>query len=45
MPGRDDALVTVQYVLTGGGRPDRAGWFTAVRTRTREGRRMMHDHS
>jgi len=30
MLGRDHALVTGQYVLTGAGRPDRKGWFTTV---------------
>lgn len=45
MLGKDYALVTGQYVLTGGGRPDRTGWFTTVWTRTKEGWRMIHDHS
>jgi uncharacterized protein (TIGR02246 family) len=45
MLGKEHALVTGQYVLTGGGRPDRAGWFTTVWTRTRQGWRMIHDHS
>ena len=45
MLGKDNALVTGQYVLSGGGRPDRSGWFTTVWTRTREGWRMIHDHS
>jgi uncharacterized protein (TIGR02246 family) len=45
MLGRENALVTGQYVLTGGGRPDRTGWFTTVWTRTRRGWRMIHDHS
>jgi uncharacterized protein (TIGR02246 family) len=45
MLGKDNALVTGQYVLTGGGRPDRTGWFTTVWTRTRQGWRMIHDHS
>lgn len=43
--GRDHALVTGQYVLTGGGRPDRTGWFTTVWARTSAGWRMIHDHS
>lgn len=42
---KDNALVTGQFVLTGGGRPDRTGWFTTVWTRTKEGWRMIHDHS
>jgi uncharacterized protein (TIGR02246 family) len=45
MLGKENALVTGQYVLTGGGRPDRTGWFTTVWTRTRQGWRMIHDHS
>lgn len=45
MLGREHALVTGQYVLTGGGRPDRTGWFTTVWSRTRQGWRMIHDHS
>ena len=45
MLGKEHALVTGQYVLTGGGRPDRTGWFTTVWTRTRQGWRMIHDHS
>jgi ketosteroid isomerase-like protein len=43
--GKKNALVTGQYVLTGGGRPDRKGWFTTVWVKTRDGWRMMHDHS
>lgn len=45
MLGKDNALVTGQFVLSGGGRPDRTGWFTTVWTRTRDGWRMIHDHS
>lgn len=45
MLGKENALVTGQFVLTGGGRPDRTGWFTTVWTRTRQGWRMIHDHS
>ncbi len=45
MLGKEHALVTGQFVLTGGDRPDRTGWFTTVWTRTRQGWRMMHDHS
>jgi uncharacterized protein (TIGR02246 family) len=45
MLGKANALVTGQYVLSGGGRPDRTGWFTTVWTRTKEGWRMIHDHS
>ena len=43
--GPDNALATGQYVLTGGGRPDRTGWFTTIWTRTPAGWRMVHDHS
>jgi uncharacterized protein (TIGR02246 family) len=45
MLGEDYALVTGQFVLSGGGRPDRTGWFTTVWSRTKEGWRMIHDHS
>jgi uncharacterized protein (TIGR02246 family) len=45
MLGKEHALVTGQFVLTGGERPDRTGWFTTVWTRTRRGWRMIHDHS
>ena len=45
MLGRDNALVTGQFILTGAGRPDRAGWFTTIWARTSEGWRMIHDHS
>jgi uncharacterized protein (TIGR02246 family) len=43
--GPDHALVTGQYVLRGGGRPDRTGWFTTIWTRTPAGWRMVHDHA
>jgi uncharacterized protein (TIGR02246 family) len=45
MLGKEHALVTGQFVLTGGERPERTGWFTTVWTRTRRGWRMIHDHS
>lgn len=45
MLGKNNALVTGQYVLTGGGRPDRKGWFTTVWTKSGRNWRMMHDHS
>ena len=45
MLGKDHALVTGQYVLTGGGRPDRKGWFTTVWRRVGKNWRMIHDHS
>lgn len=43
--GPDHALVTGQYVLRGGGRANRTGWFTTVWARTKAGWRMIHDHS
>jgi uncharacterized protein (TIGR02246 family) len=45
MLGRDYALLTGEFVLTGNGRPDRTGWFTTIWTRTPQGWRMIHDHS
>ncbi len=45
MLGKDNALVTGQYVLSGADRPDRKGWFTTVWTKTKSGWRMIHDHS
>ncbi|MDP9206089.1 MAG: nuclear transport factor 2 family protein [Gemmatimonadota bacterium] len=43
--GPDNALVTGQYILTGGGVPERTGWFTTIWRRTLAGWRMIHDHS
>src|SRR3982751_5011585 len=45
MLGKENALVTGQYVLSGAGKPDRKGWFTTVWTKTKAGWRMIHDHS
>ena len=45
MLGKDNALVTGQYILSGGDRPDRKGWFTTVWVKTKQGWRMIHDHS
>lgn len=45
MLGKDNALVTGQYVLSSADRPDRKGWFTTVWTKTKAGWRMIHDHS
>jgi uncharacterized protein (TIGR02246 family) len=45
MLGRDHALVTGQFILSGAERPDRTGWFTTVWQRTKDGWRMIHDHS
>jgi ketosteroid isomerase-like protein len=43
--GPDQAIATGQYILTGGGRPDRTGWFSTIWVRTPQGWRMVHDHS
>ena len=43
--GRDHALATGQYILTGAGQPPRTGWFTTIWERTPAGWRMIHDHS
>lgn len=43
--GRDAALHTARFVLSGGGEPDRSGWFTLVWMRTPAGWRAVHDHS
>ena len=43
--GPDQAIATGQYILTGGGRPDRTGWFSTIWIRTPAGWRMVHDHS
>jgi uncharacterized protein (TIGR02246 family) len=45
MIGNKGALVTGQFILSGAERPDRKGWFTTVWTKTRDGWRMIHDHS
>lgn len=45
MIGKKGALVTGKYVLSGAGRPDRSGWFTTVWLKTKDGWRMIHDHS
>lgn len=45
MLGKNAALVTGQYVLSGANRPDRTGWFTTVWTKTKNGWKMIHDHS
>lgn len=45
MLGKEGALVTGQYILSGADRPDRTGWFTTVWKKTRDGWRMIHDHS
>ena len=43
--GRDAALETGRFILSGGGEPDQTGWFTLVWIRTADGWRAMHDHS
>lgn len=43
--GKKGAFVTGKYVLSGAGRPDRSGWFTTVWKKTKDGWRMIHDHS
>jgi uncharacterized protein (TIGR02246 family) len=45
MLGKDNALVTGQYILSGANKPDRKGWFTTIWTKTKKGWRMIHDHS
>ena len=45
MLGADYALVNGKFVLSGAGRPDRTGLFSTVWARTREGWRMINDHS
>ena len=45
MLGKTGALVTGNYILTGGGIPERKGWFTSVWQKTKNGWRMIHDHS
>lgn len=43
--GRDAALETARFILSGGGEPDQTGWFTLVWMRTPMGWRAVHDHS
>jgi uncharacterized protein (TIGR02246 family) len=45
MLGRDHALVTGRFILSGADKPDRTGWFTTVWQRTKDGWKMIHDHS
>lgn len=45
MLASNNALVTGKFTLTGGGRPERTGWFTTIWSRTATGWRMIHDHS
>ncbi|MBW3629443.1 MAG: DUF3225 domain-containing protein [Gemmatimonadetes bacterium] len=43
--GRDAALETGRFILSGGGEPERSGWFTLVWVRTPQGWKAVHDHS
>ena len=43
--GRDAALETGRFQLSGGGEPEQSGWFTLVWMRTADGWRAVHDHS
>lgn len=43
--GAAAALQTGRFVLSGGGQPERSGWFTLVWVRTPDGWRAVHDHS
>jgi ketosteroid isomerase-like protein len=43
--GGGHALVVGRFVLTGGGEPERSGWFSTVWERRSEGWRVIHDHS
>jgi len=43
--GREHALVTGRFVLTGGGREDASGWFSLVWERGPKGWQEIHDHS
>lgn len=43
--GQDHALVVGQFVLSGGGEPERTGWFTTVWAHGPDGWRAIHDHS
>ena len=45
MLGKKNALVTGQFILSGANRPDRTGWFTTVWEKTKDGWKMIHDHS
>ncbi len=45
MLGKTAALVTGNYILTDGGAPERKGLFTSVWRKTKNGWRMIHDHS
>ena len=44
-PGGGIALVTGSFRLSGGGKPEKSGWFTLIWKRTPVGWRIIHDHS
>jgi uncharacterized protein (TIGR02246 family) len=43
--GTDHAIMTGRFILSGGGREERSGWYTLVWERQPEGWRIIHDHS
>jgi len=43
--GDRHALTTGHFLLTGGGEPDRAGWFSLTFEKTASGWQIVHDHS
>lgn len=43
--GRDAALATARWVLSGGEQPEQSGWFSLAWIRTPAGWRVVHDHS
>lgn len=43
--GRDAALETGRFVLSGGGEAEQSGWFSLVWVRTPQGWKVVHDHS
>jgi uncharacterized protein (TIGR02246 family) len=43
--GRDYALMTGRFVLSGGGRAEASGWFSLVWERGPKGWQEIHDHS
>ncbi|HQU86836.1 MAG TPA: SgcJ/EcaC family oxidoreductase [Pyrinomonadaceae bacterium] len=45
MLGKKNALVTGKFILSGGDKPDQTGWYTTVWAKTKDGWRMIHDHS
>jgi ketosteroid isomerase-like protein len=43
--GSEHALVIGRFILSGGGEPERSGWFSTVWERQPAGWRVIHDHS